>query len=201
MYSYIKGVLEEIDDDQIVVDNHGIGYRIRVSERILTQLPPRGEMVKIYTYLNVREDEFSLFGFLSRDDVKLFRMLIKVSGIGPKGGMALLSALSADQLRFAIAGGDEKTIAKAPGIGKKTAQRLIIELKDKIDLGDTLTHDLAENADLPQMTVQRSEAAEALAALGYSAYDASRVLSEIDIDENMSTESILKEALKRLAIV
>ena len=138
MYSYIKGTLEEISEDQIVVENHGIGYNIRISARMLDVLPTRGEEIKIYTYLYVKEDAFSLFGFPSRDELEMFKLLINVSGIGPKGGLAVLSVLSANDLRYAIVAEDVKTISKAPGVGSKTAKRLIIELKDKIDLEEVI---------------------------------------------------------------
>ena len=131
MYSYIKGTLEEVSEDLIVVENNGIGYNIRISARMLDALPARGEQVKIYTYLYVKEDAFSLFGFPSRDELEMFKLLINVSGIGPKGGLAVLSVLSANDLRFAIVAEDAKTISKAPGIGSKTAKRLIIELMGK----------------------------------------------------------------------
>ncbi|MGI5932803.1 MAG: Holliday junction branch migration protein RuvA [Eubacterium sp.] len=203
MYAYIKGTLEETAADHIVVDNHGIGYNIQVSGRILDQLPALGEPVKLYTYTNVREDSFTLFGFLNREDVNLFRMLITVSGIGPKGGLAILSVFSADELRFAVLSGDDKTIARAPGIGKKTAQRLIIELKDKIHpedvLPDTDAEAPADAAAADSRSRQRSEASMALVALGYSASDAARILSQISITEDSDTETILKEALKRLS--
>lgn len=203
MYAYIKGTLEETAADHIVVDNHGIGYNIQVSGRILDELPALGETVKLYTYTNVREDSFTLFGFLNREDVALFRMLITVSGIGPKGGLAILSVLSADELRYAVLSEDDKTIARAPGIGKKTAQRLIIELKDKINPEDMLTGSAetgpADPSASDARSLQRSEASMALVALGYSASDAARILSQITIAEDSDTETILKEALKRLS--
>ena len=202
MYSYIKGTLEEIREDLVVVENNGIGYNIRIPGSILNTLPARGEQVKIYTYLYVREDAFSLFGFASRDELELFKMLINVSGIGPKGGLAILSVLSANDLRFAIVSEDVKTISKVPGIGAKTAKRLIIELKDKIDLEDAIDS-LEETAAFPAHgnNVVRKEAAEALVALGYSASDASKVLSGIEITEDSDVESILKAALKQMAFL
>ncbi|MGN0272929.1 MAG: Holliday junction branch migration protein RuvA, partial [Lachnospiraceae bacterium] len=132
MYSYIKGTLVEASAEGIVVDNQGIGYGILVPGQVLEYLPSIGEEVKIYTYHYVREDMIALYGFLTREDVNIFKMLIGVSGIGPKGALAILSVMSTDDLRFAILGEDAKAIARAPGIGAKTAQRLIIELKDKI---------------------------------------------------------------------
>ena len=132
MYSYIKGTLEEAAEGQIVVDHQGIGYQIQVSGNLTDLLPPVGREVKIYTYLNVKEDSVTLFGFLSGEDLEIFRMLLKVNGIGPKGALGILSALSTEELRFAVLSGDAKAIAKAPGIGAKSAQRIILELKDKI---------------------------------------------------------------------
>lgn len=204
MYSYIKGTLEEVSEDLIVVENNGIGYNIRISARMLDALPARGEQVKIYTYLYVKEDAFSLFGFPSRDELEMFKLLINVSGIGPKGGLAVLSVLSANDLRFAIVAEDAKTISKAPGIGSKTAKRLIIELKDKIDLEAAIETGF-EEMETPAAGGNsnnriRKEASEALVALGYSATEASKVLSSIEITEVDDVESVLKAALKNMAL-
>ena len=204
MYSYIKGTLEEVSEDLIVVENNGIGYNIRISARMLDALPARGEQVKIYTDLYVKEDAFSLFGFPSRDELEMFKLLINVSGIGPKGGLAVLSVLSANDLRFAIVAEDAKTISKAPGIGSKTAKRLIIELKDKIDLEAAIETGF-EEMETPAAGGNsnnriRKEASEALVALGYSATEASKVLSGIEITEVDDVESVLKAALKNMAL-
>ena len=204
MYSYIKGTLEEVSEDLIVVENNGIGYNIRISARMLDALPARGEQVKIYTYLYVKEDAFSLFGFPSRDELEMFKLLINVSGIGPKGGLAVLSVLSANNRRFAIVAEDAKTISKAPGIGSKTAKRLIIELKDKIDLEAAIETGF-EEMETPAAGGNsnnriRKEASEALVALGYSATEASKVLSGIEITEVDDVESVLKAALKNMAL-
>lgn len=202
MYSYIKGTLEEIYEDYIVIENGGIGYQIRVPMRMTDDLLRRGEQVKVYTYLYVREDAFSLFGFPSRDELAMFQLLLNVSGIGPRGALALLSALSANEIRFAVVSEDVKTISKAPGIGKKTAQRLIIELKDKISLEDAL--DTAQDTVdvLPaNNNVVRKEAMEALTALGYSAADAAATLSGIEITEDSDVETVLKQALKNMALL
>ena len=205
MYSYITGTLEEISEDQIVVENHGIGYNIRISARMLDVLPTRGEEIKIYTYLYVKEDAFSLFGFPSRDELEMFKLLINVSGIGPKGGLAVLSVLSANDLRYAIVAEDVKTISKAPGVGSKTAKRLIIELKDKIDLEEVIENgfEQVEAANLVSGSNNRirKEAADALVALGYSATEASKVLSGIEITEDSDVERVLKAALKNMAFL
>lgn len=204
MYSYIKGILAEIEENQIVVENHGIGYEISVPGQVLDYLPSMGEEVKIYTYHYVREDAILLYGFLSREDVRIFKMLIGVSGIGPKGALAILSVLSTDDLRFAILGDDAKAIAKAPGVGAKTAQRVIIELKDKMSLEDAFEQKLARNAaksEVNPATGVKNEAVLALTSLGYSQSEALKVLQGIEIREDSQVEDVLKEALKQMAFL
>lgn len=136
MISYIKGTIEEIGEDEIVMESHGIGYFIRVPLSVVRSLSVSDKIVKIYTYLYVREDALNLYGFLSKDDLSIFQMLITVNGIGPKGAIGILSNLSADDLRFAVLSDDAKAIAKAPGVGIKTAGKVILELKDKLKLED-----------------------------------------------------------------
>ena len=203
MYAYLKGTLEEITEDAIVVEVGNIGYNIRVSTTTADLLPGIGSEVKIYTYTMAREDAFTLYGFLSRDDLEIFKKLITVNGIGPKGGLAILSVMNADALRFAIMAGDAKSIAKAPGVGNKTAERVILDLRDKISLEDTLLG-LGE----PTVTsggaavgagtdnVMKREAIEALVALGYSASDATNAVKKVEVDETSTVEGILKSALK-----
>ena len=205
MYSYIKGELSEIvAENHIVVENGGIGYNIYIPGQVLSLLPGVGEEVKIYTYLCVREDAFILYGFLTRDDLNVFKLLIGVSGIGPKGALAILSVMSTDDLRFAVLSDDAKAIAKAPGVGNKTAQRLIIELKDKLSLEDAFeqklshTQEAASGNGLPAVG---DEAVEALVSLGYSSTEALKVLRDIEITEDSSVEDILKLALKQMAFL
>ena len=202
MYSYIKGTIEEVYEDLIVVENGGIGYNIHVPLRVLDELPGRGGQVKIYTYLHVREDAFTLFGFLSRDEIGMFRLLLNVSGIGPRGALSVLSVLSANEIRFAVASDDVKTISSAPGVGKKTAQRLIMELKDKVSIEDAV-RTLQENPELVSHggNAVKKEAAEALTALGYSGAEAAKVLAGIEITEESDVESVLKQALKNMAFL
>ncbi|MCM1266385.1 MAG: Holliday junction branch migration protein RuvA [Bacteroidales bacterium] len=201
MYAYIKGTLEEVTEDAVVVEAGGIGYNIRVSTATADLLPGLGSEVKIYTYTLVREDAFSLYGFLTRDDLEIFKRLITVSGIGPKGGLAILSVMSADALRFAVMAGDAKAIAKAPGIGAKTAERVILDLRDKISIEDTL-RGLGSPAATGQAdavigdNLMRREAIEALVALGYSASDATAAVKKVEIKEDATSEGILKQALK-----
>lgn len=201
MYAYIKGTLTEITEDAVVVEAGGIGYNIKVSTTTADLLPGIGSEVKVYTYTLVREDAFSLYGFLTRDDLDIFKKLITVSGIGPKGGLAILSVMSADALRFAVMAGDSKAIAKAPGIGAKTAERVILDLRDKISVEDTLRSVGAagDAADVSAGTADnrmKREAIEALVALGYSASDATAAVKKVDVGEDATSESILKMALK-----
>lgn len=201
MYAYIKGTLEEIDEDAVTVEAGGIGYNIRVSTTTADLLPGLGSEVKIYTYTLVREDAFQLFGFLTRDDLEIFKRLITVSGIGPKGGLAILSVMSADALRFAVMAGDAKAIAKAPGIGAKTAERVILDLRDKISIEDTLRGLSSSEASVGATdgigeNQMRREAIEALVALGYSASDATAAVKKVAVEEDATSESILKNALK-----
>lgn len=197
MISYIKGKLTEIFDDAIVVENNGIGYNIRVPASVISEFSVVGEDVKVYTYLQIREDAHSLYGFLTRDDLDIFKMLINVNGIGPKGALAILSTITPDNLRFAVLSDDVKLISSAPGIGTKTAQKLIIELKDKIKLADAFESALANQAADTDMSA-RNEAVEALAALGYGNSEALRAVRAVENIEEKDTETILKEALKKL---
>ena len=130
MISYIRGELAAVEEEKVIVDVNGVGYGICMPEQSMNILPQIGEEVKLHTYMNVREDAMQLFGFLTRDDLKVFKLVIGVSGIGPKGGLNILSQLSADGLRFAVLSNDVKAISASPGIGKKTAEKLILELKD-----------------------------------------------------------------------
>ena len=164
-------------------------------------MPPIGEEVKIHTYLSVREDAVQLFGFLTEDDLDMYKLLLGVNGIGPKAGLGILSVLSADDLRFAVLSDDAKTIAKAPGIGNKTAQKLILELKDKLNLEEAFEKKLqkTEAASTAGVTEEgKSQAVQALVALGYSNSEALRAVKQVEITEGMDTEAILKQALKKM---
>ena len=203
--SYIRGPLEEKREDSVVVEAGNIGYRIFIPSSVLGELPGLGEEVKIYTYFSVREDGMSLFGFLSRQDLEMFRQLIGVNGVGPKSALGILSALKPDVLRLAVISGDAKAISKAPGVGAKTAQRIILDLKDKIKAEDVLFAgaDLEESSktDLSGMAEAGKEAVEALTALGYSASEAQTAVKKVAITEGMTSEDVLKGALKHLAFL
>lgn len=205
MISYIRGTLAEKNEDSAVVEAHGVGYQIFVPVPVLSELPPLGESVKIYTYFSVREDGMSLFGFLSRQDLAMFKLLIGVNGIGPKSALGILSALRPDVLRMAVASGDAKTISRAPGVGPKTAQRIILDLKDKIRPEDVLAGGLEESLAVPEeisgVGQAGKEAVEALTALGYSAAEAAGAVKKVKITEEMTAEDVLKGALRHLAFL
>ena len=180
MYSYIKGELAEVNTDHIVIDVGGIGYMIYIPAQSLNYLPGIGEMLKVHTYLYMREDAMILYGFLTKDDLEMFKLLITVSGIGPKGGLAVLSTLSSDDLRFAVLSGDSKAISKAPGIGSKTAQRVIIDLKDKLSLEDAFEKKLEhenEKINVSSNSLVKNDAVMALNALGYSSTESLKAVS------------------------
>lgn len=204
MISYIRGELCDIEEQKAIVDVNGVGYGIYMPQQALSLLPPMGQQVKIHTYLNIREDAMQLFGFLTKEDLNVFRLLIGVNGIGPKAGLNILSCLSPDELRFAVLSGDAKEISATPGIGKKTAEKLILELKDKLNIEDMLEHaahggdseDLASGTDTASNTMQ-AEAVQALTALGYGSAESLRAVKKSS-PECSSVEDILKEALKFL---
>jgi Holliday junction DNA helicase RuvA len=192
-----------VEDQAVVVENQGIGYRILVSGAMLEHLPSVGSPVTIYTYMNVREDAVQLYGFETPDDLEVFGQLITVSGIGPKGGLSILSVLTADDIRFAVMAEDDKTIAKAPGIGAKTARKLILELKDKLSIKDVVETALehGESAVQGQAGLQSpsvSETVEALVALGYSGTDAMKAVRQVENAGEMDTETLLKQVLKHM---
>ncbi len=201
MISYIKGELTEVFEDTVVVETNGIGYNIRVPSSVLDRLPSVGSSVRIYTYLYVKEDAMNLFGFLSRDDLSVFKLLLNVSGIGPKGALAILSTIGPDDLRFAVLSEDVKTISSAPGIGAKTAKRLIIELKDKLKLAEVFETALANKEKASSendVLLAKNEAVEALVALGYASAQAMKAVQQVENAEEKDSEQILKEALKKL---
>ncbi len=202
MIAYLKGELISVSEDTVVIEVNNIGYNVKVPAGILSHLPRTGNEVKIFTYTYVREDAFSLYGFLSQDDLNMFKLLITVNGIGPKGALAILSCMTTDELRLSIIAQDAKAIAKAPGVGAKTASRLILDLKDKISIEDTLlSGEIQEYAASFQNNYAQEiskEASEALIALGYSATDALKAINKVTISEETSVEELLKQALKNM---
>ena len=203
MYAYIKGVLADVEEESVVVEAGGIGSRIYTTGQTFDYLPAVGEEVKLYTYLNVREDAMILYGFLTKDDLRVFKLLIGVNGIGPKGALAVLSVMTTDDLRFAVLGDDAKAIAKAPGIGAKTAQRVILELKDKLSLEEAfeLKSEHVSRQNENGSSGVKNEAVQALVALGYASSEALKALNGIEITDDMDVETLLKAALKNMAFL
>ena len=197
MYAYIKGEIVDITEDNLVLECNNIGYNIRIPLSVAQRLPGIGATVKIYTYTSVREDAFNLFGFLSKDDLEIYKKLIAVNGIGPKGALSILSAMSAEDLRFAILSGDVKAISKAQGIGAKSAERIILELRDKVQLmGSAALEPDVMAAGVPTQNSAKNEAVEALTSLWYTPSDALKAVRQITVTEDMDAGTILKQALK-----
>lgn len=204
MIAYVHGEIVEIGETKVIVDVHGIGYQIFITGRDAQALPPIGKKVKLHTYFSVKEDSLQLFGFLSKDDMEIFKLLLNVNGVGPKAALGLLSSMPADDLRFAILAADAKSISKAPGIGNKTAQKVILELKDKLNLEDALEKRQENQGASPACTAMndaKSEAVQALTALGYSNGDALKAVQKAEVTEDMSTEDVLRAALKHLSFL
>lgn len=202
MITYLKGTLEEIGNDYIVVDVNNIGYQVKVSLRVIEGLPSVGNNIKIHTYTYVREDVIALYGFLTKDDLQMFLLLLGVNGVGPKGALGILSVFSAQELRLAIISQDSKTIAKAPGIGAKTAQRMLIDLKDKVSVEEAFAgmgeETIITASSKSENAGARSDAIEALTALGYSASESMKAVNAVEITEDMTSDVILKAALKHM---
>ena len=201
MVSYVRGELVAIEEEKVIIDVNGVGFGIFMPAQSMNYLPMIGEEVRLHTYMNVREDAIQLFGFLTKDDLKVFKLVISVSGIGPKGGLSILSQLSPDDLRFAVMANDSKAIAKAPGIGKKTAEKLIIELKDKLSIEDVLNKvDDSETiiANTGASNEIQAEAVQALVALGYGNTESMKAVKKVQMDENTTVEEVLKLALKNM---
>ena len=205
MFAYVNGILESIEEGNAVIDVNGFGINVNISGSTMDRMPGIGENVKLYTYTNVKEDAFTLFGCLSRDELNLFKMLITVSGIGPKGGLSILSVMSPDDLRFAIMAGDSASISKAPGIGKKTAERITLELRDKIKVseddmlggGSVAVSDVVSDGAYPA----RDETVAALVALGYNSAAAMKAVRKVlaeNPDAAENTEKLLKLSLKEM---
>ena len=198
MFYYLSGVVAHIEPYLAVIDCGGVGYACRTTDHTMSRLE-MGKTAKLYTYLHVREEIFELYGFGSESELGCFRMLIGVSGVGPKAALAILSANSPEGLAMAIVSGNEKALTSAPGIGKKIAQRIILELKDKLAKGQ-LTVSGGESfaggiTVIPEN--KASEACAALAVLGYSQSEISVALQGIDLDA-FSLEDVIKQALKKM---
>ena len=215
MISYIKGILTDMQPDSIVIETYGIGYEIRVPLTVLEEVPSIGEQIKLYTYLYVREDILQLYGFLQKEELEVFKLLLTVSGIGPKAALGILSSITIDDSRFAILSEDKKTISKAPGIGAKMAGKMILELKDKLKLEDAFLDKLAHKEEQREESIDgkkeqeldgkkekirvkrmRQDAMDALIALGYSQTEAMKAVNRVDLEHMKDVEEVLKASLK-----
>lgn len=202
MLAFIKGRIVDVGYEKVIVENQGIGYNILVPTNLLGNMRI-GEEIQLFTYMNVREDGISLYGFLKRNQLELYKLLLMVNGVGPKAAMNILSKMSVDELQSAIVSEDAKAIAKTPGIGAKTAARIILDLKDKVTIEDVLSTAMdktiainqAENDSFGQL---RNDALEALVALGYSPSESMRAVKSVEISEEDNSQSVLKKALKRM---
>ena len=194
MISYVSGIVEYVDTEKVIVDNNGIGISVFMTNDDLSVIG-QGEEIKIHTYFNVKEDAMQLYGFLSKESLELFKLLLTVSKVGPKGALSILSTCPAEMLKMAIVSGDSKTIATANGIGAKTAERVVLELKDKIEI-EGVEDFVADNS--PTDSAFANDVVDALVELGYSKSEALSTVKRIDLSEDMSEEDILKKALIEL---
>ena len=197
MFYYVNGTVAEIEAGLAVIDCSGVGYACATTNYTLSQLK-KGERAKLYTYLNVREDAMEMFGFASQCELRSFKMLIGVSGVGPKAALSILSSTTPQQLSMAVVMGDEKALTAAPGIGKKIAQRIILELKDKLikEQGGFEAGSGAAAA-MPAQNNKAGEAAAALAVLGYGSQEIAAALKGIDMDA-LPLEEIIRQSLKKM---
>ena len=199
MIAYVKGVLADIGQDSIIIDKSGIGVNINVPGSIITSLPDIGSEVKVYTYTYVREDAIALYGFMTRDDLDVFKLLINVNGIGTKSALGILSAITPNELRLAVASEDYKTISKAPGIGKKSAERMVLELRDKVNAVIEEEHFTDCSDTDTGRTDSVNSVISALVSLGFSCSEAAKAVKQVDNYEELNDESLIKEALKHLS--
>ena len=201
MIGYIKGTIEMISQDYIIVDNHGMGYRIFTSGRAIDSLMGSTGAIKLYTYMHVKEDGVALYGFPTEEELNTFKLLITVNGVGPKAALAILSVLAVQDLALAIIAGDTKAITKANGVGAKGANRIIMELKDKLQVEDAFGGgtDVNDSKSGGVSVVNGMEdTVLALVSLGYSEFEAMKAIKQVPGAETMNSEELLKAALKKV---
>jgi Holliday junction DNA helicase RuvA len=199
MYAYIEGEVTYLEEDRVIIDVGGIGYEILVGQRDLVSIGTIGSHHRLYTYFQVSENGIGLYGFLDYEEKRFFEKLISVSGVGPKAGIAILGTMTVNDLKFAILGDDEKAITKAPGVGPKLAKRIILDLKDKIDLSEAYESRLS-TGESDHMASVKNDVVMAMTALGYSSSDALKVMATIDITEDMTEEELLKATLRKMNV-
>lgn len=201
MIAFVKGRLAEVFLDFIIIDKDGLGFQIFTTLSVIEKLPEKGSEIKLHTHFHVKEDGMQLYGFLEKKDLTLFKLLITVSGVGPKAALSILSSMDADTLVFAILSEDVKTITKAQGVGKKIAQKIILEIKDKVgainEESILLSHEKVEEKGA-SLQSQKTEAIEVLKALGYSGTEALKVVNSVEVDKDASSDEIVKKALKKM---
>lgn len=198
MYEYIKGTFEGINKDYIIIENNEIGYKIFTSGNTMASMVSKGEKVKVFVHQIVREDFIGLYGFITKEELAMFNLLLTINGVGAKAALSLLSILTVDKLKISIASSDEKILIKAPGVGKKMAQRIILELKDKVDIKDIPLEDLGDE-DFENVVLNESkerDVIEALMALGYTEKEGQKAIKKVSIE--LTVEDMIKECLKEL---
>jgi Holliday junction DNA helicase RuvA len=188
----------------VILENNGIGYGINSSMNTIASLPAMGSDVKLFTKLIPKEDSLTLYGFIDKEELNMFELLLSVSGIGPKGALAILSSMTVSDIHFALASSDAKAFAKVPGVGKKTAERVIIDLKDKVDIIGAFEEKITSDLSKPKVAVSttvKEEVLEALVSLGYSPSNAARALDKMTITESTTTEQLLSDTLKQMSFL
>ena len=202
MIAYVKGILAYINEQSVVVDVHGIGYQVNASALTISRLPSQGQEVQLFTYLQTTDSAQSLHGFLSQEELRMFTLLISVSGIGAKVATGILGTLNPQQIIMAIVAEDANALSKAPGVGKKTAQRVLLELRDKIKTSETWSeanNSVSSGAIPAGAATEKQDAMDALLALGYSRAEAMQTVMEI-AEGDMKADAIIRMALKKLAV-
>lgn len=205
MISFLKGKLAGVTTESVIIDVNGFGMEVNAPANVIDRMPQVGSDIELFTYLSVKEDAMTLYGFAEKDDLNLFKLLITVNGIGPKAALSIISTIPADTLRFAILADDAKTLSRAPGIGLKTAKKIVLELKDKAGLSADDINDITGNGTTiepdagsdPKLAQVRADAVEALTALGYPAAEAMKAVRSV-AKPGMGSDDILKASLKML---
>lgn len=198
MIGFVKGEVSDIGDDYAIIDVNGIGMIVYCTSQALVRMRTMGGSVKLFTHMNVKEDSMTLYGFFHQEDLEFFKLLITVNGIGPKAGLSILNTISPKDLRFAILAEDKKAIAQAPGVGAKTASRIILDLKDKISEDEAFQVQLSQEDEGELQEDAKAEAVQALTALGYGQAESLKAVKNVELKAEMTTEDVLKAALKYL---